>query len=135
MKITISIASKTLINPLKRAGVKLGQNWGGNRHTDEGKTGVKWGWKSTRVLDESLIKLGWKSPKSDPDKRRTESVQASVWRRGRDGINREGSLGKGLYNRRPKGDQKLQWFCSKSAVELSQCSLTSSNLETTVVGG
>lgn len=139
MRTTLFKASKDKIRPLKRPwvnlgqslgaiGVILGQNWGGNRHkSDEGKVGVKWGWKIDLCpLDESWIKLGWnrgkvgvKSGRISPDKRRTKSVQsASVWHRGRDGYIWPFSLGKGLYNRRPKGDQKLQWFCSEPAVEL-----------------
>ena len=109
MKITISIASKAPIKPLKRAWVDLGQNLGGNRHTDEGKVGVKWGWKSTpKGLDESWIKLGWnrgkagvKSGRISPDKRRTRSVQnASVWRRGRIGYFSDFSARKALKTRR-----------------------------------
>ncbi len=108
MKKAISIASKTPTKPLKRAWVNLGQNWGRNRYMDEGKTWVKWGWKIDPTgLDESWIKLGWKSAQSTPDKRRTESVQISVSRRGRDGYMSGVSLGRGLYNRRPKGDQYL----------------------------
>ena len=139
MQTTLFIASKVAIRPLKRAwvnlgqnlggiGVTLGQNWGGNRHrTHGGKVGVKWGWKIDPCpLDESWIKLGWnrgkvgvKSGRISPDKRRIKSVQsASVWHRGRDGYIWPLSLEKGLYNRRPKGDQKLQWFCSEPAVEL-----------------
>jgi len=118
MKKAISIALKMPINPLKRSGVKLGQNWGGNWRTGEGKVWVKWGWISSdkrrikSVQNASVWRRGRVGYLSDFSARKglktrqTESVQASVWRRGHDGINRGVSLGKGLYNRRPKGDQK-----------------------------
>lgn len=151
MKITLFTASKAPIKALKRAWVKLGQNvggigatlgqnWGGNRPTDEGKVGVKWGWKIDPCpLDESWIRLGWnrgkagvKSRQISPDKRRTKSVRsASVWHRGRDGYLALLSLGKGLYNRRPKGDQNSDTHVRQIVAKAtsSNCSGSAVNLQ------
>lgn len=124
----------------RNIGVTLGQNWGGIRESDEGKAWVKWGWKIDLChLDESWIKLGWKSGQGRGEigaeyagqKADKVGIETSVWHRGRDGYLALLSLGKGLYSRRPKGDQNSDIYARQIVAKTtsSNCSGSAVNLQ------